>query len=203
VTPENSSNMATGFSRLLAAILIIAAVQPAAAQDQLQYDAQQRLYTLTYVDDQGVNRQVVIVPPNHIEPAMSVNMAGSPGGLRYAYTLAKPILMVDIPCPGSEGNVAVESPKSWSGEHRFHGGLQRFTCMFDAYTPEADVQPGDSTTGFVISSSFLPEIGTARIWGVPPEPPTLEGLVDVGPELPCGTSSPSSMTSTGSRQAST
>lgn len=163
---------------------------PAAPLDTLQYDARHRLYTLTYLDDGGVTRQMVIVPPNHIEPAMRVQIEDSAGGFRYTYALAnhvgplseQPIFMWDFICPGPEGGVAVESPEGWNGRRDYAGNLDNFVCEFLA-PGSLDVPPGDSASGFVISSSYLPKIGSARIWGLNPDPPLFEDAVEVDPEV--------------------
>lgn len=73
--------------------------------------------------------------------------------------------MVDVACPVAAAVAALEAPEGWVASHRFHSALQRFTCLFTASSSEALVPPGGSVGRFLIASSILPRIGSARVWG--------------------------------------
>lgn len=163
--------------------------------DHLEYDEEQRLFTLTYLDDSGVTRSVTIVPPNHIEPEITLELVvpsqGHPGAFEYTYALRnetgplseQPIVSVDFSCPPSDKVQELSSPANWSKRHLFHQPSQQHQCRFTAHSAGL-FHPGEGAEGFGVTSTRLPRIVTGRASGVAPEFPALPGILwEHDPEL--------------------
>lgn len=164
---------------------------PVEAQD-LQYDENRRIYILTYIDTANSARRVEVMPPNHIQPALSLLIENSGSGT-YAYQYevsnasgalsTQSVEDIEIPCPADGAVLALEVPSDWVADYEFTHRLGSFICGFTATGEHATIAPGQRLTGFAMTSGYLPQIVEAAVWGGLLDDPGLPGLGEVGPEL--------------------
>lgn len=188
---ESSGGITAPGLLLWLAVATLGATRPLAAQD-LQYDANQRIYILTYTDDAGSAQRVEIMPPNHIEPVLHLLMDNTgPGTYTYRYELAnmpgalstQSMQQVEIPCPGDGAVLTVGSPTDWVARYGFTERVRTTVCGFSAYRDAATIAPGQRLSGFTVISVYLPQIVEAAVWGKLSDVPALPGLGEVEPEL--------------------
>lgn len=182
-------------SALILSFLATASTSSAAllsAQDELEYDPVQRIYTLTYLGDDGIARQVEIIPPNHVEPLVTVGIAPTTTArFQYQYTLTnqlaplseQAIVLWKFACPPPDAVVSISAPNQWSGVNRYSQPVMSYHCVFNAFG-EGPLEPGQTANGFQVISEMLPRIVRSEVFGLSPGPPTLEGIEgEKDPEL--------------------
>jgi hypothetical protein len=147
------------------------------------------VYTVEYVDDSGVTRQMEIVPPNRIAPSMEVSIADAGNGLEYSYEVTngtgnlvdQAIARIELTCPTTVTGEALSAPSMWFAVSRPSTHVDANACQFVART--GGVSPGATQTGYAIQSAYLPGIAHLLAWGRRADTESYSGIVDARPEL--------------------
>lgn len=182
-------NRARSIFLLSVTYLLVSGVAPAVAQEtpELEYDSIRGVYVLTYLDDGSNWRTVEIVPPNRVDPVVELTVEDGPlRNFRYEVTnrstpeSTQALWMIKVDCP-DKNQISFEAiPVGWSG--KVYKKSERSVCRIMAPHDGAEIQPGETANGFVLSSDRLPAFVTGRAFGLAPEPPALQGVTSLEPE---------------------
>lgn len=158
-------------------LLAIAALTIIIAQlsaQSLERDPATGDYILTFIDMDGNDHRLVIEPRDKVNPALDVSIERSGTTFDYRYSLAnrpgpgttQPILLMLLPCPHDDRELSVAPAPGWNAGA---AGLNPFACRFSFR--DKWLEPGESADGFVIQSSLLPTVSSARAFGVARDAP--------------------------------